>query len=89
MNQNTDKDTTPIHHNRFEQGFGGISTPKINTANPRANVAFSQHSADPCFLLENEDFSDIVAFHVKCDSILQAGSKTPLIVSQKKCRFCC
>lgn len=40
----------------------------------------------PVFTLD--DFTDYVAFHIKCDSLAHGSKTTPVKMSQKKCRFC-
>lgn len=50
-----------------------------------------QTKADPTPdtpVLTLDDFTDYVAFHIKCDQIEHRSESAPVKMSQKKCRFC-
>lgn len=65
-----------------------LNTPCANTGQMPSAAASDLPGITPNFLDTINDFSDLVAFQVKCDQIAHGEEPTGKEMSQKKCRFC-
>lgn len=63
-------------------------TPTNNTEQMTRADRAEDVNRSPNFLDTINDFSDLVAFQVKCDQIAHGEEPTGKEMSQNKCRFC-